>query len=623
MIPANTPSIVDFLGTANLNTYDYPFRVIRDQDIAIKIYQENDYKVSFDLELNTDFTYVKYPFPRLGGDITLIDNGKPYLTGGFLGTNYRIFISFVAQPDQLTAFQLLNNQTPNQIEQAVDRTIMEVIAINSDVKRSLKIHEGDRNENINMSLPKVEGNAKKVLIVNEDEDGFDFGPTTDSIFEAAEQASNAAAAAETARDEAVTAKNAAEDAQEAAETAQEAAEEAQVGAEEAEAQASFWTNLFLFDNYSMVSESSSPIAVGVLDNSTMFIADDTDGDIRFDLPPLMDVDEKWKIAVIKNKDSGNVLTIYPDGADTIKGLPSFVSGVQGVGIVFYKETETNWGAKFFAFAESTGMSSLPMGGSIGAALVKRTAADYDAEWDDFTISGFSNRFGQAWSSSGLRDTILKILNIVYAGPLIASFTGTSNTLREKGVVVSSVTLTVNVTKRTNNIARILFTQGVTTIEDMNPPVNTGSGNSSTVYSTPFSDTITFTVAVTDETTVDGGPTTVSANLTYNFVYPYYYGAAAPGRTAAQVASLTKDVINSNANLTRNFTTVNGDVYYFAYPAAYGALTSIKDVNGFEVLPSFTQRTENITGLDGNPVSYYIYEGNNTQVAGTTSFTFIR
>ena len=158
---------------------------------------------------------------------------------------------------------------------------------------------------------------------------------------------------------------------------------------------------------------------------------------------------------------------------------------------------------------------------------------------------------------------------------------------------------------------------------MNPPVNTGSGNSSTVYSTPFSDTITFTVAVTDETTVDGGPTTVSANLTYNFVYSYYYGAAAPGRTAAQVAALTKDVINSNANLTRNFTTANGDVYYFAYPAAYGALTSIKDVNNFEVLPSFTRRTENITGLDGNPVSYYIYEGNNTQVAGTTSFTFIR
>lgn len=300
-------------------------------------------------------------------------------------------------------------------------------------------------------------------------------------------------------------------------------------------------------------------------------------------------------------------------------LPYGLSTALGKAIVV---NATGDGLEFGPDLSGPGGVGVPDGGAIGAALVKNSAVDGDAIWDDLVITGFSSRFGVAWSSVGLRDTLEQILAITYLGPLIASFTGSSNSLREKGNTVASVTLSVNVTKRSNDIARIRFLQGVTLIQDHNPPVVIGSGVTASVYSTPFSDNITFTVEVTDEPT-GGGPTMVSSNVTYSFVYPYYNGAAAPGRTPAQVAAMTKSIINSTATLNKAFTTANGDVYYFAYPASYGLLTSILDENGFETFSAWTKTTQNITGLDASAVSYNIYESNNPVVAGSTNFTFKR
>lgn len=278
------------------------------------------------------------------------------------------------------------------------------------------------------------------------------------------------------------------------------------------------------------------------------------------------------------------------------------------------------GLEFGDSSAESGSGKLPDGGDAGAVLLKNSSTDGDADWDDLVITGFSSRFNTNWSSTGLRDFINQILQLTYVGPLIASFTGSSNTLREKGASVSSVTLSVNVTMRSNPIARIRFLQNTTVIADDNPPSNTGSGTTTATYSTAFSDNITFTAEVTD-TAIDGGPSTVTANVSYAFVYPYYHGCRAPGATAAQVAALTKDIMVNTATTNKTFTSSNGDVYYFAYPAAYAVLTSILDANGFENIGSFTKTVANITGLDGNAVSYNIYASNNPVVAGSTNFTF--
>jgi hypothetical protein len=266
--------------------------------------------------------------------------------------------------------------------------------------------------------------------------------------------------------------------------------------------------------------------------------------------------------------------------------------------------------------------ALPTGGAAGAALVKQSATDGDAIWDDMAFSGFSARFNAAFSSNGLRDTLAQILQFTYLAPLVSLSASGSGTVREKGVVVSAVTLTANVTRRTDLIARIEFFLNGVSINDNNPPAQTGTGSTVYNWSGTFSDNVTFRVDVTDDG-LSGGPTTVQASQNFVFVYPYYYGAGAVGLTAAAVAGLTKNVIVSTASVNRVFTTAAGEVYYFAYPASYGALTSILDENGFQTIGAWTERIENITGLDATAVSYRIYEFNNPVAAGTTNFTFTR
>ena len=106
------------------------------------------------------------------------------------------------------------------------------------------------------------------------------------------------------------------------------------------------------------------------------------------------------------------------------------------------------------------------------------------------------------------------------------------------------------------------------------------------------------------------------------MYPYYVGAGAAG-LGAGVSALTKRIINSTAN-RQELITVNGtQKMYFAYPSSYGALTSILDVNNFNTINDWTRTTVNITGLDGNSVSYYVYEFNNYALAGTYQYNFVR
>lgn len=234
------------------------------------------------------------------------------------------------------------------------------------------------------------------------------------------------------------------------------------------------------------------------------------------------------------------------------------------------------------------------------------------------IAGFSTRFSENFDTNTLYEAVMQILQITYAGPLISMSGSPTNSLREKGTVVASVALTGNTTKRTDPITAVRFYRNGVLIYTDPAPSADGSVDSQYTDSTPFSDTLTFSGEV------DDGTTTGTGSLTYTFVYPYYYGADVPGLTAAQVGTdLTKSVIASTSSVNPSFTTSNGDVYYFAYPASYGALSSILDENNFETIGDWTLTTANITGLDGNPVSYRIYEFNNPVVAGSTDYTFIR
>lgn len=268
-------------------------------------------------------------------------------------------------------------------------------------------------------------------------------------------------------------------------------------------------------------------------------------------------------------------------------------------------------------------TGVPAAGLTHSVLAKVTDADGDAGWTaPIAYHGISARFGSAqFDADGIKETLDKIIQITYTSPSI-SLSGSSNILREKGNTVTSITLTANTTKRSNDIATVRFYQGGTLLDTQ--AAGPGNGSNNTTYSTPFSDNISFTAQVDDINFGGAGPSTSSANTGYSFVYPYYVGAGATGKSAAQIRSdLTLTIIGSTGTVVRTITAAATNVFYFAYPSAYGSLTSILDVNNFETIGDWTKTTKSITGLDATSQSYFCYEFNNPVTAGSYQYTFKR
>lgn len=151
------------------------------------------------------------------------------------------------------------------------------------------------------------------------------------------------------------------------------------------------------------------------------------------------------------------------------------------------------------------------------------------------------------------------------------------------------------------------------------PVGQAEVSSGTSVGVTISDSIkankTFTARATDPTKAYTG-----GNVTFTFVYPFYWGVVASGSPvdSAAITGLTKSVTNKG-NKTVSYTTSGVQQAVFAFPDSYGNLTSIMDQNNFENIDTFTKSTVQVTGLDGTPQQYNVYVSN-VNVQGF-SYTF--
>ena len=107
----------------------------------------------------------------------------------------------------------------------------------------------------------------------------------------------------------------------------------------------------------------------------------------------------------------------------------------------------------------------------------------------------------------------------------------------------------------------------------------------------------------------------SNSITWTFVDPYFYGVGASG---VSVVNLTKS-ITTKGDKTYSFTTTNNYIY-FAYPANYGSLTSIKDSNGFENITGFNKTTVSLTVASGQ-VDYLVYQSKAQSTQSNFVLTF--
>ena len=224
--------------------------------------------------------------------------------------------------------------------------------------------------------------------------------------------------------------------------------------------------------------------------------------------------------------------------------------------------------------------------------------------------------GSTFSGKTLQEMFDDLL-YPYTVPTITLSVSPSAGLREFGNDVTSVDLTATTTKQSDTLTSVVFKRDGVAIDTNTPPASPAGGTETYTEPTDVTTTTTFTATVNDGTTV-----VTSNSQTYTFVYAYYYGVGAQGLTGAQIAGLTKSVIGNTSSVA--FTSSpSSQVFYFAYPASYPALTSILDNSGFQTIADYTVSTTSITNAYGQSTTYRVYEYNNVTTQTSFTNTFIQ
>jgi len=216
----------------------------------------------------------------------------------------------------------------------------------------------------------------------------------------------------------------------------------------------------------------------------------------------------------------------------------------------------------------------------------------------------------------------------YQYPAFTSFliSGQATTL-ECGIEIAAGnhTFTWSVTNDSNIDAASLVVRDVTGATDLATGLNYDDSPAVIDIGVAITKTTTATLNQWKITGTNSQAGTFTRNFNVYWYSPFYYGSGAQALTTTQIQALTKQVVSkSNKTYTFNPTV---EVFYFAYPASYGVLTSILDPNGFETISDWTLRVENFNNnspdYEGITVSYNIYEFNSltTQVNFNNTFIF--
>lgn len=199
--------------------------------------------------------------------------------------------------------------------------------------------------------------------------------------------------------------------------------------------------------------------------------------------------------------------------------------------------------------------------------------------------------------------------VEYQKPTISLSITPSTTLYEKGTTISTLTLSANATKKSEDIANIKFYQGSTLLETVTEDVASGGNFTCGTAITAFDTDTTFKASVTDSTT----GSTVESSKTIKFVVPFYYGNSDTS-TVSDLADFTKDV-SEKGTKTYSYTASN-KYLCILYPSSYGNLTSIKDNNNFENIGEFNVSTVTISEEE-----YKLYITKEPKTVNSFSLTF--
>lgn len=181
----------------------------------------------------------------------------------------------------------------------------------------------------------------------------------------------------------------------------------------------------------------------------------------------------------------------------------------------------------------------------------------------------------------------------------------------------TLTLSVSNMGSAKKIKTIAWYEGNTLLQT-DTVDSTTTGSWTYTMGTATTDSTTFKAIVT-YTKSDDTDTSVTKTSSISFYYNKFYGGVSDlNPSEATVEALTSALATGKGG-TYSFTVSAGRICY-AYPKSLGALTSIKDGNGFSLFDSFT-RTEQTYTQAGNSVVYYRYVLTDATTVSGYSVTF--
>lgn len=198
-----------------------------------------------------------------------------------------------------------------------------------------------------------------------------------------------------------------------------------------------------------------------------------------------------------------------------------------------------------------------------------------------------------------------------------SFANAPRNVAEVGDTLHVENITVNVNRGTGNPTRLLTTLNQTSVTT-EPVENSNLITLNTDVTTNSVIRSTLTYLLGEETK------TTSINFAINFLHRSAFGntkLSVVDFDAAAAKSLLDSQQNLNSNKNQRHTyNLQNDRAVYAYPAELGMLTSIKDVNNFEYIDSFTRKQLSVNVANKYTINYNVYILNDPVTVNTT-FTF--
>lgn len=218
---------------------------------------------------------------------------------------------------------------PNNIEDMVDRAVINVQQSSEKIDRSIKFPIVDVPLTVELPTAAIRANKGMKFDAN--------GNVTITVNDADSAASSAAASASAAATSATASAGSATAAAGSASAASGSATAASTSAATAQAaaQAQLWRDV-VFKTF-----ADSPITIAAADRGKFFSIDASGGAVVINLPQIstLDLSVAWAVGIKKEDSSGNSLTINRAGTDTIDGVTSKTIGVAGAGTTLIPDTD--------------------------------------------------------------------------------------------------------------------------------------------------------------------------------------------------------------------------------------------------------------------------------------------